>query len=99
MSETVVLKPFQQKAFGQLCDLAKAFHNYQSLESMQEHLWEMLKAALEPSDCSYQSAFITCRMLSLYEQLEAAIPAIYGLALGPFEDKKTKKKPIKKKTS
>ena len=99
MSETFVLKAFQQKAFGELCQLAIAFHNYHSLEWMQEKLWEMLKAAIEPSNTNYQDAITIGHMFSLYEQLEAIIPAVYGLALDPFEGKKTKKTAKKKKAS
>ena len=91
MSETFVLKAFQQKAFGELCQLAIAFHNYHSLEWMQEKLWEMLT--------NDQDAITIGHMFSLYEQLEAIIPAVYGLALDPFEGKKTKKTAKKKKAS
>jgi hypothetical protein len=99
MSETYALKPFQQKAYNELCKLSIAFHNAQPLEDMQQDLWEMLKAALEPSDSLCQDGFMSSNMLYLYEQLEAVITAVYGLAADPFEDKKTKKKKKKKTAS
>ena len=99
MSKTLVLNPFQQKAFSELCQFAMALHSYQRMDVMQEELWELLKSALDPGHFKCQDAVITSNMLCLYEKLEAMITAVYGLAADPYRDKKSKKKTKKKRTS